>query len=155
MQSTRTSAAPRRRGQRGSVSLVEALVASALLGIVGMVGLTAWETAINSSRTAVRLAWAQCMVRSELDAILASPWYANGYRSADPTLMSVSVTPVRTAPTQGQEQEILVVVRDPQTGDILYQAAALKVYALQGSAQKDIQVQDGILTDVTFGCPAP
>lgn len=137
------------------MSLVEALVASALLGIVGMVGLTAWETAVNSSRTAVRLAWAQCMVRSELDAILASPWNASSYRSANPALMSVTVTAVRSLTTQGQEQEILVVVRDPQTGDILYQAAALKVFALQGSGSKDIQTQDGVLTDVTYGCPAP
>ena len=62
----------RRRAQRGSISLVEALVASALLGIVGMVGLTAWDTAINSSKTAVRLAWAQCSISSLVSSLQIS-----------------------------------------------------------------------------------
>src|SRR5438874_1061753 len=88
------------RGQRGS-SLIEALVASALLGIVGAVGLTAWDTAIMSARTAIRQAWAQCMVRSELDAALAAPWSDSGYSTPDSKLLQVTVEPVRSGLPSG------------------------------------------------------
>src|SRR2546430_13789710 len=52
MRSTR----PRR--QRGA-SLVESVVASALLGIGVVAGLTAWDTASMSANKAIRLAWAR------------------------------------------------------------------------------------------------
>src|SRR5437763_4263240 len=65
------------RSQRG-VSLVESVVASALMGIGVVAGLTAWDTASMSASRAVRLAWADCIVRAELDAVLAAP-YASAY----------------------------------------------------------------------------
>ncbi|HEY4028446.1 MAG TPA: hypothetical protein VGO86_18610, partial [Candidatus Dormibacteraeota bacterium] len=64
------------------MSLVEAVVASALMGIGVVGGLTAWDTASVSAGRAVRDAWASCIVRAELDAILsakyASPNAAGG-----------------------------------------------------------------------------
>jgi Tfp pilus assembly protein PilV len=135
------------------VSIIEALVASALLGIVGMVGLTAWDTAVQSSKTAVRLAWAQCMVRSELDAVLAAPWADSSYPTPNSSLLTVAVTPVASRPAQGpgQEQSVLVQAIDPQSRAILYEAAALKVQALQGNKPLDA----GVLSDIVAGCPKP
>lgn len=142
----------RRRGQSGT-SLIEALVASALLGIIGMVGLTAWDTAIMSARQAVRHSWAQCLARSELDAILAAP-YSNGpYPTPDQSLMRVSLQVPIGGGTRnpGQEQRVVVSVLDPQSGDVVFQAAAIKLAALQGAKTMD----DRVLSDITAGCPAP
>jgi hypothetical protein len=141
-----------RRGQRGG-SLIEAVVASALLGIVGMVGVTAWDTAILSAQRAVRQAWAECMVRAELDAVLAAPWSDPdvGYPVPDAKLMRLQVTGARPTSGQGEEEEILVQLFDPQSGDLVFQGAALKVRALAGSKPMD----GTVMTDVTYGCPAP
>ncbi len=147
----RCTSAVRHRAQRG-VSLIEALVASAVLGIVGVVGLTAWDTAAMAASQAVRHSWAQCMVRSELNAVLAAPW-ASGYPSPDPALVNVTVTPVGSRPGSGpgQEQRILVRAFDPQSGIMLSQAAAFKVSALQGRKDMDGKV----LSDINSGCPPP
>jgi type II secretory pathway pseudopilin PulG len=143
----------RRHRQRGG-TLIEAVVAAALLGIVGMVGVTAWDTAIMSAKRAVRQAWAECLVRSELDAVLAAPWAepSAGYPVPDPSLMRLQVTFARPTSGQGEEEGILVKVIDPQSGDVLYQGAALKVLALQGNKP---MTASGVLTDIAYGCPAP
>src|SRR5205085_330406 len=140
------------RGSQSGLSLIEALVASALLGIVAMVGLTGWDTAIMSADKAVRMAWAQCMARSELDAILAAPWSSTSYPSPDPKVVVTLVpNPHLSSPGQGEEQLVLVRVFDPRSGDQLFQAAALKVVALHGDKPMD----DTVMSDVRVGCPAP
>src|SRR5437899_1052347 len=68
MRSTR-----RARSQRGS-SLVEAVVASALMGIGVVGGLTAWDTAETSAARAARIAWANSIVRSKMDGILSAEY---------------------------------------------------------------------------------
>lgn len=139
-------AVPGHRAQRG-VSLVEAVVASALLGIGVAGGITAWDTATTGAGKAVRLAWARCIVRSEIDAIGSAPFSAT-YASPDPSV-AVSVT----ATARAGEQRVTVTARDPQTDMLLFQASILKTAVLAG--QKDINNQPGIVTDVEYGCPAP
>jgi Tfp pilus assembly protein PilV len=145
--------------QRG-VSLIEALVASALLGIGVVTGLTAWDTATMSAQRAVRQAWARCEVRSELDAILAAPWSddLSGYPSPDTRLVEVSVEWAgsaqypRATSGAGAEQRITVEALDSQSRQVLFRAQALKVRALQGSKS---MFNTGTTQDVTFGCTAP
>lgn len=134
------------RAQRG-VSLVEAVVASALLGLGVVGGITAWDTATISAGKAVRQAWARCMVRSELDAIAAAPFDSSSYPSPDPHVI-VSVSGVGPG-----EQQVTVVARDPQSEMLLFQASILKAAALAGS--KNMVTEPRILTDVQYGCPAP
>ena len=138
-----------RRSQRGT-SLVEAVVATALMGIGVIGGLTAWDTAAISAAKAVRQAWASCVVRSQLDALLAAP-YADGYSPAAP-FVSVVVTPdVRGHPGSLDEEQLITVrALDPQSSvGALAQASALKSRALQGG--KDY---DSVNQDVFQGCPA-
>ena len=129
------------------------MVASALMGIGLVAGVTAWDTASVSAAKAVRMAWANCIVRSELDAALSSPWadhYATPF-DADGTVKVVVVTvPARAG--AGQEQLLTVQAIDPQSGAVLAQATALKVLALQG--RKDLNSQPGVISDVKLGCPA-
>ena len=80
---------PRHRGQRG-VSLVESLVAAALLGLTVMTGMTAWDTAIMSGRQAVHEAWARCVARAEMEAVLNAPFSDNPTNYASPVGVTVS-----------------------------------------------------------------
>ena len=137
----------RRRGQSG-FSLIEAVVASALMGIGVVGGLTAWDTAALSAAKAVRIAWANCIVRSEMDGIL-SEQYASAYDvpaafAADGTLI-VTVSPVRS----DAEQLVTVKAYDPaDRTHVLAQASALKSRALAGN-----ESADNPLGDVAQGCP--
>ena len=136
----------RRGGQRGA-SLIEAVVASALMGIGVVGGLTAWDTASISAGRAVRIAWANCIVRSEMDGIL-SEQYAGAYNVpaafADGTLV-VTVSPVRN----GAEQLVTVRAYDPtDLTHVLAQASTLKASALAGS-----ESAGNPLADVAQGCP--
>lgn len=138
-------------GSQRGVSLIEALVASALLGIGVVTGLTAWDTATLSAQKAVRQTWTHCIVRSQLDAILAAPWSESG-DYPHPDLVTVTVTPPSGRPTSGAgaEQRVTVQARDPQTSQLI-QASVLKVRSLQGN-----KTMDGTVTsDVLVGCPAP
>ena len=136
-----------RRGQSGA-SLIEAVVASALMGIGVVGGLTAWDTASVSAGRAVRIAWANCIVRSEMDGIL-SEQYADAYDvpaafAQDGTLV-VTVAPVRS----GAEQLVTVKAYDPtDRTQVLAQASTLKAWALAGS-----ESADNPLGDVAQGCP--
>ncbi len=141
------------RGQRGT-SLVEAVVASALMGIGVVAALTAWDTASVSAAKALRLAWANCIVRSELDAILSAPYDAGGYAVPSPFdsdgTVQVAATGVRGGGgTPGDEQQVTVQAFDPQSKALLARVSALKARSLQGN--KDMS---STLSDVRVGCPA-
>lgn len=144
-----------RRGQRGT-SLIESVVASALLGIGVVAGLTAWDTASMSAAKAVRLAWANCIVRAELDAVLSAP-YADGYTPPSPFDADGTVS-VRVVPavrgfdgSADEEQSVTVQAFDPrEASHVIAQATALKSKALRGSKPYD----DGVRSDVMLGCPA-
>ena len=140
----------RARSQRGS-SLVEAVVASALMGIGVVGGLTAWDTASMSAAKAVRIAWANCVVRSEMDGILSAE-YADSYPvpnqfgvDADDSV-HVDVTSQRG----GAEQLVTVTAYDPTSSHtiVLARTSALKARALAG----DKTTGDPVL-DVGQGCP--
>src|SRR5215472_3347905 len=145
----------RRRGQSGA-SLIEAVVASALLGIGVVGGLTAWDTATISAGKAVQIAWAHCVVRSEMAAILSAPFetdYEVPDQYAAPPVgngsMQVQVTPTRN----NTEQLVTVRAVDVKDGGtVLAQASALKAAALAG--RKDINDNGtGTTFDVIIGCP--
>lgn len=142
-----------RRAQRGT-SLVEALVASALLGIGVVTGLTAWDTAIMSAQKGVREAWARCIVRSELDAILAAPFDSSSYptpqSSSNSSEVSVAVVTVRGSAGNGNEEQ-LVTVTALDRGTALFKVSALKLRATQGARQMDSR----LLSDMSAGCPEP
>jgi Tfp pilus assembly protein PilV len=134
------------RRSQGGASLVEAVVASALMGIGVVAGLTAWDTAAMSAEKAVRQAWATCVARAELDAVLAAP-YADTYTPKAP-FVSVVASRVRgSADSLDEEQSVTVSAYD-QSG-VLGQATSLKARALGGG-----KVYDDVGNDVWMGCPA-
>src|SRR5215469_16740995 len=139
--------------QRGA-----ALVASAILGIVGLVGVTGWDAATRAAQKGVREAWARCVVRSEADAILAAPWSVPnvGYPSSDPSLVQVTVQAQPGRPTSGfgAEEQVLVQAFDPTGAGLLFQVTVLKVNALQGAKAMD-GTAVGPTGDATVGCPDP
>jgi Tfp pilus assembly protein PilV len=140
-----------RPGQRGA-SLIEVVIAAALLGIGVVTGLTAWDTAAMGASRAVRLAWAQCVVRAELDAIMAST-FEDSYSVPDAfaanRTLQVLVDPVRgAAGAADEEQQVTVQAFDPQSRQRLAQAVALRTRALQGA-----QTVDGKVDEVRLGCP--
>src|SRR5579875_2276157 len=137
----------RSRAQRGA-SLIESLVASALLGVATVTGLTAWDAASLSAQIATRQAWAACVGRAELEAVLAAPWSAGGYPA--PPSVSVQVRPAPGYPNLPGLQE--VTVTDPASSVTLYQASALKARALSALGQP---LQGAALAAVEEGCPAP
>ncbi|HXM58852.1 MAG TPA: hypothetical protein VOB72_25860 [Candidatus Dormibacteraeota bacterium] len=138
-------------GQRGA-SLIESVVAAALLGIGVVAGLTAWDTASMSANRAIRLAWANCIVRSELDALLSAP-YASSYDSpTPPPYVQIHLKLVRGASDNSPdaEQQITVDALDPEDSSVVVaRATALKARVL--SAGKDLGT---VGNDVLLGCPA-
>ena len=147
MPSTEPAARPS-RAQHGA-SLVESVVASALLGVTMVAGLTAWDTASLSARTATRQAWAACVGRAELEAVLAAPWSA-GYPA--PASVAVLARPAPGYPDLSGLQQVTVTVTDPASHAALYQVSALKARALSTAGQP---LQGTTLGAVEQGCPTP
>jgi Prokaryotic N-terminal methylation motif len=140
---------PARCGQSGQ-SLVEAMVASALLGIVAVVALTTMDTATFGAKRGIRKAWAQCSVRQLANAIEGSQWDTN-YGSQDPNLwVTVSPSGGTRTPPPNATQTVTVTAKDPDSGQPLYSSSFLRVEALQGAAP----LSDA-LPSLASGCPAP
>ncbi|HKF18740.1 MAG TPA: type II secretion system protein [Candidatus Dormibacteraeota bacterium] len=132
----------RRHRQRG-LSLVEAVVAVALLGIGVVAALTAWDTATRGARAATHRAWAMCVGRTEMEAVLATS--GSGYPAPLDRNVKITVTP-------GALQTVTVTVNDPVSGSPIYYVTALKSTALSGSGSPDARtVSDAI----SRGCPKP
>jgi prepilin-type N-terminal cleavage/methylation domain-containing protein len=154
-----TDPARRHRAQRG-FSLVESLVASALLGIGVVAGLTAWDLATLSGENALRHAFGQCIVRSQLDAVLAMQWDSEGqypkpsFPAAQLVRLDMQVDPARRDPISRAvvEQRVTVVARDLRVGSVLAQDSVLKASALGGSKAL---TDAGVPSDVVAGCPDP
>ena len=138
--------------RQGGASLIEAVVASALMGIGVVGGLTAWDTASMSAARAVRIAWANCIVRSEMDAILSSEYDPNGYDAPSPYDDDHTVQVDVTSERGGAEQLITVKAYDPTSDHqaVLAQVSALKASALAGGKSMD---DSGVTSDVALGCP--
>lgn len=118
----------RRRRQSGQ-SLVEVVVASALLGLAIVVGIEAVQAAGRAAERATKEAWATCIVRGELRAVLAADWSASGAYAAPPHV-TVSAPP---DPTIANLQDITVTATDPTTGAAIRSASALKSMRFSGS----------------------
>ena len=132
----------RHRRQRG-LSLVEAVVAVALLGIGAVAGLTAWDTATRGAQAASHRAWAMCVGRTEMEAVLATS--GPGYPAPPDRNVKITVT-------SGALQTVTVTVNDPVSGSPMYRLSALKSTALSGTGSPDARtVSDAI----TRGCPKP
>jgi Tfp pilus assembly protein PilV len=139
--------------RQGGASLIEAVVASALMGIGVVGGLTAWDTASMSAARAVRIAWANCIVRSEMDAILSAQYQTDQY-AVPPTFKADGTVTVDVAPAPARSGEQVVTVKafDPTSNHtiVLAQVSALKASALAGGKSMD---DTGVLDDVALGCP--
>jgi hypothetical protein len=71
---------------------VEVLVASALMGVGIVTGLTALAAAERVGTAATRQAWSTCAVRAEAEALEAAPWSSSGSypRPSDGVSLAVS-----------------------------------------------------------------
>lgn len=136
----------RRRRQSGQ-SLVEALVASALLGITVVAALGALEVAGGAATQAARTAWARCLSRSAAEAVEASAW-----QTSYTGVAGVSIGPVQ-GPAGGSPadlQTVPVSVYDPGSGRLLSRLTVLKLYALRGGSPFS-----ALAPGVGQGCPSP
>jgi hypothetical protein len=148
-----SSSSARIHGQRGG-SIIEALVATALLGITATVAITGWDTAVLGANRATHEAWSRCMARTQMQAILAAPWLPPprpgqpsnpGYPVAD-SRVKVDVVPWAT--TTGLEQ-VTVRVGDLRTGG--YTLSALKASGLSG----DPHAPQPNVSPIPVGCLSP
>ncbi|HEX6348752.1 MAG TPA: hypothetical protein VF160_05100 [Candidatus Dormibacteraeota bacterium] len=120
----------RRRAQSGQ-SLVEGVIASALIAIAVVAGLETLDAAVSGARLAASTAWSRCMARGELSAITASTWSDASY----PAPAGVSANVVWTS-SDSQLQKVSVTVIDNNAQRIITSAYPFQVYksrALAGS----------------------
>jgi len=136
------------RRQHG-LSLVEAVVAVALLGIGVVAGLTAWDTATRSAQVATHRAWAMCVGRVEMEAVLATS--GPGYPAPLDRNVKITVSPA-SAVSPGPLQAVTVTVNDPVSGSPIYSLSALKSTALSGAGSPDVAT---ISSAISRGCPSP
>lgn len=111
---------------------MEALVASAILGIGVVAGLTAVDTMVNGANEATKQAAATCAVRGEATFLEAASW-SSGYSTpfddaSAPVRVSVSVRS-----DDGQLQVLDITARD-SAGRVKATATVLKANVLSGAA---------------------
>ena len=131
-------------GSQSGQSLVDVVVASALLAIGVVVGLTALDTASFAARQAVWQTWAQCAVRTESEAVLAADWSPSGAYPA-PTNVVVSAL---ADPKIANLQRVTVTAYDPRSSSALSSATFLKPMRLSGTRGVDAAA-------VQAGCRVP
>jgi hypothetical protein len=137
------------RRRQAAQSLVEVVVASAILGITVVVALETVDASIRGGQQVVSEAWAQCMVRETAGAIQQASW-ATQYPSPDPAL-KVQVLVGPSGPPEPEDlQTIAIKALDPRSGSTLYSVSFLKSAALQG---KD--PVDAALPYLASACPKP
>lgn len=113
-------------------SLVEALVASALLALAVVAGLVVLQSTGLTSGRAAQVARAQCLVRAEANAVVAA-----AYGSAYPAPAGVTVA-VRAWPAGDHSVQLVTIAgHDPASGNGLYQMAVLKSQQVTGSSRVD------------------
>ena len=118
------------RRRQGGQSIVEVVVASALLGIAVVVALETIDASIRGGQQVVSEARAQCMVRETVGVIQQSSWAAQ-YPSPDP-ILKIQVVTTQGQPETDGLQTIKITASDPRTGTGLYTVSFLKSAALQG-----------------------
>jgi hypothetical protein len=97
---------------------VEVLVASALMGVGIVTGLTALAAAERVGTAATRQAWATCAVRAEAEALEAAPWSASGSYPYQKDGVTLSVS----SPQPGLQ---VVTVSAGDSSAVVYKAQAL------------------------------
>src|SRR5262249_5100105 len=117
--------------------------AAMLLGIGVVVGITAWNTATLGAKEATRRAWATCVGRSEMEAVLATS--GSGYPKTVPANVAVQVSP---APSPATLQTVTVTVMDPESHAPVYTVSALKSAFLATGPTPDTSL-------IAAGCPSP
>jgi hypothetical protein len=123
--------------------MIEAMVAAMLLGIGVVVGITAWNTATLGAKEATRKAWATCVGRSEMEAVLATS--GSGVPNPLPSNVSVQVSPAASPTTL---LTVTVTVKDPELHTPVYTVAALKSAILAVGPTPDT-------SRIAAGCPSP
>lgn len=111
-----------RRRQSGQ-SLVEAVVASLVVGVAVVAGLGTLNATVIGARQVAVQAWAECMQRGEVEAVLAAPW-STGYPA--PAGVGVQVTAIATG-AQAAEK-ITVTVSNPVTGGTIARVLPVTFY---------------------------
>lgn len=134
------STSPRRQSGQ---SLVEVVVASAILGLTVVVALETIGASISGGRQVVHQSWGQCMVRETAGFVRQAPW-ASQYPS--PRGLSVAVAGPATA-ARDSVQTITITAHDPDTGATLWAVSFLKAAALQST--------DSALPNLALACPKP
>ena len=123
--------------------MIEAMVAAMLLGIGVVAGITAWNTATLGAKEATRKAWATCVGRSEMEAVLAT--YGPGYPQPPPANVGVQVT---SAASPATLQTVTVTVLDPESHTPVYTVSALKSSILATGPTPNTGL-------IAAGCPPP
>lgn len=123
--------------------MIEAMVAAMLLGIGVVVGITAWNTATLGAKEATRKAWATCVGRSEMEAVLATS--GSGVPNPLPSNVDVQVSPAASPATL---QTVTVTVMDPESHTPVYTVSALKSGILAAGPTPNTSLIAG-------GCPSP
>lgn len=123
--------------------MIEAMVAAMLLGIGVVVGITAWNTATLGAKEATRKAWATCVGRSEMEAVLATS--GSGVPNPLPSNVAVQVSPAASPATL---QTVTVTVMDPESHTPVYTVSSLKSAILAAGPTPNTSLIAG-------GCPSP
>jgi Tfp pilus assembly protein PilV len=116
---------------QGGQSLVEALVASAILGVGVMTAVTALDTFLAGASEATKQAAATCAARGEASALEAAQWETNDNIQAYPVAFDNVRVSLQSA--TGNLQVLVVTATDPSTGRTMATVTVLKESALSGA----------------------
>jgi Tfp pilus assembly protein PilV len=123
----RSSRPARLRAQSGQ-SLVEALVASAILGLGVVTAITALDTTVTGASEATRQAAATCAVRAEAGMLEAATWEDNQNVGRYPTLNNVAVRLAAGSPGNGLQ--VLDITARDSAGRVLATGTVYKAIVL-------------------------
>lgn len=127
-------------------------MASALVGIAVVAGLTTIDASVNGVRNGVHAAWARCIVRDEAQMIYAAQWSAGGYSAP----ANVSATITGTAGTGvNQLQKVVVTANDVDPPhNQLFTVTIYKSFVLSATQPADTSALPGgsAVTAVAAAC---
>jgi Tfp pilus assembly protein PilV len=140
--SVRSNKPEGRRAQSGQ-SLVEAVVAAAVLGVGFVTALTALDTMLFGANEATQQAWATCAVRAEAGLLEAASWKDNDEVQQYPSLDHVFVTLSPQSPAGNPELQILDVTARDSAGRTAATATVWKANVLSGGTPNGNETSPG------------
>jgi hypothetical protein len=141
--SVRSNRPAGRRAQRGQ-SLVEAVVAAAVLGVGFVTALTALDTMLFGAKEATQQAWATCAVRAEAGVLEAAQWQGDENGGPHyPTLDHVVVTLSPQSPRNTEDLQILDVTARDSAGRTAATATVWKANVLSGGTPNGNETSPG------------